>query len=337
MHRSILTILTVLFGTLLYAQTDYIGYKKIKGKEDDFSFPFFDSAANSKAVGKINLLVQLSELNQLYDPKTKDLPVDNGGVAIDFIIKSNTSKMLSIMLNESSCGATCYYWVKYYNFNTQNGDVIQLSDLFSKQGYSQFGNMVYKSRMSQFKKELLKVKDKEDRANLETDIMSKYEEDDLSDFYIKDKYIYIDAENSFSKNEKFFGIETVSHFELKDFEPWLNDYGKCVFGLSNKDVSVYQSVSLPQVFKGTIAGAEVVAVISYGNKNTMFGNYAYLKYGKVIELFGTIKVDNLTLKESNDDDDTIGIITAKYAANKITGTWASADGAKIYNINLLRE
>ncbi|RYG00459.1 MAG: hypothetical protein EOO02_14850 [Chitinophagaceae bacterium] len=160
-YRSALTILTLILCSLAHAQSNYFQVKKVKTKE--LNFPIFSGSVNVTVTKNINELLQLSELqlleghqqNNIFENVSVDRGTIYGGkVNIDYTVLSNNSKLLSVKFDEASCGATCTYWVQYYNFNAGNGSLIQLSDLFTKNGFSAFRDLVLKRRTRKFKQEI---------------------------------------------------------------------------------------------------------------------------------------------------------------------------------------
>ena len=176
-------------------------------------------------------------------------------------------------------------------------------------------------------------------------ISGAYKVDDLTDFYIKDNNLYLDGENSFSKNAKFDGIETICKFKLSEFKSHLNNYGKSVFGLNNKAVNKYRSNVLPQLFQGKIRNQKVVLLLNTGYENEIKADYAYSKYGKGIFLEGKMENGKLSLTEKLPKPNEKGFIKyvdngfieADFDGQKITGIWINSDKSKTYNLNLSRK
>lgn len=337
-----------------YEERSAYTYNSGKADPDQFSFPIFSNRANKYAAQKINRAMQLSELEILKGFETKSIfervSYDGGGiygnkVSIKFDVFDNTDRILSVQFNETSCGATCAYWVKYYNFNSGNGDLIQLKDLFTEKGYEKFFDFVTKRRIAQVKNEIRRKIEPEYRESFFESISGAYEVDDLTDFYIKGNNLYIDGENSFSKNAKFEGIETVCKFKLSEFKSYLNDYGKSVFGLSSKAVKKYRSNVLPQLFQGKIGNQNVVLLLNTGYEKEIKAEYAYSKYGKGIFLEGKMENNKLSLIEKLPKPNEKGFIKyvdngfieADFDGQNITGNWTNSDKTKNFSLNLSRK
>lgn len=326
--KHIISILIITYSLISISQSNYFKIKSEKLK-NEFSFPIIEDSLHPKIERKINLLLQLSELEVVKSKGInnifKKISFDNGTiyggkVSIDYKIHNNSKKALSIQFNESSCGATCSYWVKYYNFNSGTGELFQLKDLFTEQGYQAFYRIAKIKRVANFKKELLKLDSIE--RNYFNDIISCYENDNLTDFYIKNNNIFIDGENCFSKNQKFNGFTTVTRFKLKYFKKYLNSFGRSLFGLSEDFIGDFNSNSLPQLFEGKIADEKVIMVLNFDFENDLKAEYTYEKYGIGIYLEGTLEDEKLILNEIKNSDLKKGSIKADYNGNTIIGNWS---------------
>jgi len=342
--RNLFTIIFILSCSYCFGQKNYLPYKMIsEGKNSDFRFPIFSDSTDTLTAKKINQLLQLSELQILKGHEKKNIfevvgpsegSLIDGMVEITGKVFFNTNKVLSIQFNESSCGGACFYWVNYYNFNTGNGDIIQLRDLFTSEGYNDFYKMVAKKRIAQLHHEVAKLK-KEVKDDFDEDITaSYYRSDSLKDFYIQDTCLYIDGFNCLPKQDKADGIETVCKFRLSEFVSCLNDYGKCVFNLNQDSIATYHFYnSLPQIFYGTI-GTQKVALAFFGNGESY---YAYLKYGMAIKMYGRLKGNKVELSLKDEDDNNIESIETILNGNQITGVWYNKGKTKSLPVNLLRQ
>jgi hypothetical protein len=378
MKTLMVFILILMFCLLSYGQAKYFSFKDYKiqpdiyrrdyfegkaftpnlGKSEtiDFSFPIFSNLSNQYAASKINQMLQISELEILKGFETESIferiSYDGGGIYggrtdVKFKVQNNNNRVLSIEFHQSSCGATCTYWVKYYNFNSGNGDLVQLTDLFIETVYQKFFEFVTKRRIADLKKELVKKVEPDEREHY-SNIINCYEKDNLEDYYIKNNVLYIDGENCFHKGQKFDGIERISKFKTTEFKKYLNTYGKSLFSVTKDSIKKYRSNALPQLFQGTIAGQNVLMVLNidyFAEFNEAKAKYVYSKYGKGIFLIGKIDNNELTLTEKlpkvrdNGLIDYVdnGFIKAEFDGQKIVGTWTNKDKTETHELSLKRK
>jgi hypothetical protein len=338
MRFNIIFILfSFLFANYTIGQANYFEHRTLR-KDKDFSFPVFSHADDSFAVRSINQLLQLSELYLLDGYQKNNLfeiaSADNGGLyagkdKIGFNILTNTPKILSVMFDESRCGITCTYWVKYYNFNSGNGDRIQLKDLFTPDGFGSFNKIALMKRKNKFKKELNKLETGV-RDNF-PDVFDCIQDDDLQDFYLMDTSICIDGENCLSKNEKIGDFDMVTKFNLSEFKKHLNDYGKTIFGISHDTISRHRSYGLSQLFEGTMDDSlKILLVMEPYQKNQIIGGYAYLKYGRLISFEGELHNKKLLLVEKMNNGDN-GYFDVIFDGNQVMGAWTNKSKTKSFH------
>ncbi|MEO6630635.1 MAG: hypothetical protein ABIN13_02895, partial [Mucilaginibacter sp.] len=141
----------------------------------------------------------------------------------------------------------------------------------------------------------------------------------LDDFYIKGNTLVIDGDNRLSKNQK--GWDMIVRFGLAEFKNYLNDYGRCAFGLNDENISNYKSNSLPQLFTGKIDKYPVTFILRLAYKNHYDGIYCYQKYGKGISLQGTVTKGKLNMDEYNDHFDVKAHISGVLDRASIVANW----------------
>lgn len=346
-------LITFVFSALIQpsaAQTGYFQTTLVKDG-DDFSFPIFSDGDGKKASTRINRLLQLSELYRLVrrpysarifdQSKANDGSIYGGKVSLVGTIYSNNGRILSIGFDQTACGATCGYWNNYYNFNSGNGDRIDLRDLFTSDGYQAFFKAIVEKRSVKYRREVKKkVEAQFQEAYLDT--LGCFENDDLSDFYIRKQAIVIDGYNCLVKGQKVDGLDMTAVFELSAFRRHLNSYGKAIFGLERSDISRFRSTELPQLFEGAVNGTlPIVMVLGPRFESSYAGFYAYLKYGEGISLKGSEKNNSIELTEyvlsptvTNDERGEIrkaqknGYITGNLTGRTFEGTWSDATKTK---------
>lgn len=325
--------------------SDYLKYNNKKARLN-MNFPVFENPDQRVAVEKINKTLQLAELNLLVGYEKQDVfertrkpfrGVLEGKVDMLPTITTNTEYLLSLHFNQSESYLTMYYWTTFYNFNPQNGDLIQLEDLFTDDGFKIFKKAVKRLRIATFKKHF----DQKIPEELSY-IIEAYEKSDLRDFYIKDNAIFIDSDNCFYKNHKFSGTRMVYRFELNQFEEYLNNYGKVLFGLANNPChyDAYAPSCLPALYKGYVGEWPIQF---YLNRPSIYSNhiravYVYSNYGKGIQLAGELDGNALELIERDESFDATAQISARVEGDKISGTWQSlTDDVVSYAFEVVRE
>lgn len=301
-------LVLILAGFVVGNSAPYFAISHIR-KGKDFHFPILNSRRNPRVETKINQLLQLSELRALADPERKavfeQVTINDGSlygrkVSIFYHVYSNNPRTLSIGFDNTADGATTHWWVSYYNFNAQNGDLISLRDLFSDVGYEKFVDLIVKQRSIAYRSEVTrKVKPNERDAFLS--VLGSIERDELSDFVIEARSITIDGENLLGKSLCCENLNMKVRFDLRVFQHWLNAYGRIIFGVESGNLAKFRSDRLPQLFKGTVGGkAPFVALLNVtgvrGSKEVE-GVYAYLKYRKGIYLTGTLENNAIQLTE----------------------------------------
>jgi hypothetical protein len=286
-------------------QSRYFGLRTIR-KEGDFRFPVLTLHRSQRVETKINQFLQLSELWTLANPGRSNLfdqiTINDGGlygrkVGLSYEIFANSRTTFSIGFYNSMGGATTHWWSAYYNFNAQNGDRISLSDLFSESGYKRFLDHAKRKRSSAYKTEVARKVHPADREAL-LGVLSSIDADDLSDFSIGPGTVTIHGENLLGKSLCCENLNMDVVFKLREFQRWLNEYGRIVFRKRSGNLSKFRSNQLPQLFRGTADGTSpFAAVFALAPLNRVEGMYAYLKYHRGIRLEGEIKGTEIQLTE----------------------------------------
>lgn len=303
---TICAIIMLLFtGIFASGQRPFFAVETVRNGED-FSFPILNARRNHHVETKINQLLQLSELRGLADRKRRDVfeqaIIDDGSiygrkVSLDFTLYANNPRILSVGINNSMDGATTHWWVSYYNFNSQNGDLISLRDLFTKSGYKKFVELVITRRSKAYRSEVV-TKVKPDEREIFLGVLGSIESDELSDFAIGPRSITIDGENLLGKSFCCENLEMNVRVDRRVFKRWLNAYGRIVFGLQKGCLRNYRSNRLPQLFRGKMGEKfPFVAVLNVDGRGGVEGIYAYLKHRKGIFLTGTIEENAVQLTE----------------------------------------
>lgn len=334
---NLLLVFSLLTSHRAICQSPYFHIEIIRYDADgkELRFPIIsNSTANRLTVEKINQNLQLSELELLngFQANTifekimiNDSTIYGGKTDMTDSIYTNNNRMLSIGFDEASSGMTTAYWTKYYNFNSGNGDLIHLSDLFTSNGYNFFLKLVIKKSIRKFR---LQLKENNEPDSTWSEIISSLGRLDLDDFYIKGNSILIDGDDLLSKPQKGYGLDMLVKFDLIEFKKYLNDYGKCVFNLSNDAIAKYRSKGLPQLFAGNLGDQPILLIIRPIYADSYDGIYCFQKGGKGIDLDGTIRNGVLNFDESKDFNGNYAHITGKFKHDSIIAIWTKAKTTK---------
>ena len=305
--------------------------------EDGMVFPLFSLDSDPDVALKINRHLQLSELHLLEGYQNEHLfervaedhgTIYGGKVNMQSYVLTNTSRLLSVFVDQASCGMTCTYWQNYYNFNAGNGDLIQIEDLMDREDYERFRAYAAQKRIAELKKQ---IEDSEFNLRHLTYVIGGLEESNLRDFVIANRMLIIDGNDCLLKNDKFYGLDMTTQFSVRELAPYLNRYGKALFDLSDEPVGQFRSRSMPQLMSGYVEGTYPIFMLMRRSwENEGVGVYAYKKYGKGIPLDGTLSGTTLSFVEY-DDLDTNGFIEGTFHENSVTGVWKDRTSKREYS------
>lgn len=330
-----ISILFLIFSKTIVAQKNFVRIEKVsKGK--DFNFPII-SLSNKLVQEKINTYLQLAELDLLKGKQKKNIfekvsvdpgTIYGGKVAIDYEVLSNSNKNLAIKFTEASCGATCTYWVRYYNFNPKNGDKYSLLDLFNPKEYKIFSKRVTSLRKENIKQQIKKLKKEAQPELILEYLFSSIENDDLEDFYFTDDHIYFDVENRLHKNDKFWDIYTKSSVAIKEIKHLLNKKGKAVL-VTGANLKSIRSTIEPQLYTGVInKNLEFFLIFKNDYRDNFRGTYTYKKYGKGIYIEGKATANSFVFKEKDDNFKETASLSFTKTGENLNGFWEDKKGNK---------
>ena len=355
LNRTSLLVCLVLFANIFAIGQRPFFVVETARKGNDLHFPILKEQSGQYVEIRINQFLQLSELRGLVDPRRRhvfdqaiinDGSIYGGKVSLSYSVYANNPRILSIEINNSMDGATTHWWTSYYNFNSQNGDRMSLSDLFTDRGYKDFTSMVARKRSKAYRSEVArKVRPEEKEVFL--NLLQYIENDDLSDFSIGKRSIIIDGNNLLGKSFCCENVDMEVRFDLQEFSRYLNGYGKIAFGLRKGNIGKFRSNQLPQLFSGTVDGrVSFVMVLNSIGGGQIEGFYAYLKYRTGIYLTGSIDDQKIELAEkvltetemhyqtdSNHRWVDGGSITGIFDGSTLSGAWT--DEAKQRSLTLL--
>lgn len=318
-----------LFCLTAWAQAEYSTITKVTGGAS-YAFPIV-SNPNKKATDKINIHLQLAELEIITGNATKDMfaqaAIDDGTIyggkeAISYTVLENSNTNLALKLDESACGMTCAYWVRYYNFNPQTGDRYALQDFFSPANFEVFKKRMTPIRVAKLKAQIdtLNISEEGDPSNLASYIYDSIAEDDYEDFYFTKDSLSFDNDNLVNKNDKFFSLDHTTTIDLASIASLLNEYGKAAM-LTGTSLATYTAVAEPQLYEGTIGTLPIYLLFRPTYDNHYEGIYAYKKYGTAITLDGEYNNNLYVFQEMNKYFKEIATFSFTKTPTGLKGSW----------------
>ncbi|CAA9222506.1 MAG: hypothetical protein AVDCRST_MAG56-481 [uncultured Cytophagales bacterium] len=323
--------------TASFGQMGFLPIQNVSaGKQ--FRFPVV-SGTPPAVPEKINAYLQLAELDLLKGSEQQHIfekvAADNGTiyggkVSIAYEVLTNTRQNLAIRLTQSSCGATCAYWVRYYNFNPQNGDRYFVPDFFPAANLERLRQIITPRRQANLRKQIKAlVASGEDAAHLEKYIYDYIGRDNLEDFYFTKDSIFFDNENLLSKNDKFYGLDNVTGFSVAEIKHLLNACGRSAL-LTGAQLAGFRSGTEPQLYEGRVGGsAAFYLLFRHDYQNKYRGSYAYKKYGRAIYLEGEQTGAEYSFSEKDANHDETARIQFRKDGLALKGYWVGRQNRKL--------
>lgn len=327
-----------------YSQKGYLDFKTIS-KGQDFTFPVFQSASDTRVSDKINTILQLFELQLLYQKNAANVfkefqitsdSIMEGNTSLIFNIIENNTEVLSVSVAREWCGASCNHWTEYYNFNSGNGDLISLYDLIEKDKINVAMAVINWKRTFNFISQLSNLNSEQTIDT--TSVLSEINNSILKYFYIKNDSVFISDEECLSKFEKiYYELNMISSFSADDLKPYLNNYGKAVLSNSKASVTKFNGRYFPQLYQGNTSDSALFYFTFDFFYDFNGSGFIAFKNNAVVHLFdGTLENDEFDLTEHDKDYTDIGFIKANIIKGKIIGTYKSFDGKINYSFSAER-
>lgn len=364
---KILIILTV-FSSWTFAQTTKFRIKDLTPLYKENKFPNVISETNPKVAEKINIFLQLENLNLLpgvykTHPFEKVAPDEKNCCASTEFYEWKQYKtpntILSLQLTGEATGAYPEGFENYYNFDLQTGNPILLGDIFSAQGLAKIDettgrrirneiNAYLRKLRQELKSPRLKKEAKDDLREKESMYQSCVEsigKGDLKDY----EYYFSNQSITFIKGRcsphALRAIDDLWEFENKfsyqEIENYLTNYGKSL--MKGTKFSYLSATPEAKLFKGKINGKlPITAIITkVYEDSSLTMQYWYDNQKTPIELNGNFKDNHFTLVENDyhNEEKAEWIPKANIQAdwinnNKIIGTWTNYQTKEVLKFEL---
>lgn len=361
-------ILLVIFWTInIYSQSSEVIIEDLKPIVNENKFPTIKYKASTKVEDKINILLQIENLNHLpnkfkknpFEKVVYDRESINGSTQFYGYEKHITPKnILSLMINGESTGAYSEAFEIYYNFDLRSGKKIILNDFMTEIGIKEITkklNLNIKKTIETFLVPIKKAldvkninKDDKELYKAQKELYSNCLEDiehstiDYYDFYIeKDSITFVRGRCS---NHAMRAIDDLNKFKIKfsfnEIKKYLSKNGLDLLNGNNNNSRIKSPEG--KFYKGKINNKYLITtLISKINTDTSLNmQYWYDKIKIPIEWNGTFANNHFSLVEYDkyDEEKEKWIIKAKIEAdlinNNIIGTWIDIKTNEIFKIQL---
>jgi hypothetical protein len=372
MQKHLITILTVLTicSSWTFAQTTKFRIKDLTPLYLENKFPNVISNTNPRIAEKINIFLQLENLEQLpgvyqvhpFEKVAAD--PNNCCSSVEFYgwkRFKTPNTILSLQMTGEAVGAYPEGFESYYNFDLNTGNPILLADIFSAAGLNKIDEVVNRRIRNEINGYLKKL-----RQELKLPRRTKEEKDEL----LEKESMYQNCVESIEKgalkdDEYYFsntGItfirgrcsphalraiddlwEFENKFSYREIENHLSNYGKSL--MKGKASSYLSATPEAKLFKGKINGKlPITAIITkIYEDSSLKMQYWYDDQKIPIELDGNFKDNRFTLVEIDHQSEeldkwvTKANIRADWISNKkIIGTWTNNKTKEVLKFELER-
>ncbi|MEE6129472.1 hypothetical protein V2E39_18880 [Chryseobacterium arthrosphaerae] len=353
MKKSILFFL--LISGLGFSQKKNLKISDLQPKTESFVFPVISYPANSRVENKINLFLQVSELE--YIPGSEGSPsakVSAGSTSYanyvyfyDWKKLETPENILSISIDGEASGAYPEEFSDWKNFDLRTGNCINAEDLFQEDAVKTINTLIQKKIRKRINNFLVKLKaqkstseDHLEQIGLYEGCFTDYTLNGIRYFFGKDKLTFVAGRCS---NHAMRALDDLgSHkleFTYKELEKYWSPYAK---NLISGSENVGKTGPGNKLFKGKIDGKYPVTVlINEINEDDSFSaTYWYDKNRKQINWRGEFVHDHFSITEDDYHSEELkqwiprALVEADLKGNKIIGTWQDYKTKKYLTLEL---
>ena len=328
--RLILVLISILLFNDTFCQSLRIKEISLENNSFKYSFPLIDT--KSKIACKINDCIQMQSLYKKYSSNDEQILSEiltrKYIESSSFQVYTNNSHLLSIKINSG------FVW--HDNFNVQNGELIDLRNLFTSEGYEELikkTQSILHTRVSDKLKSLKKRIRSSALDSLNTIFENYILDRNFSSFYIQNDsltlpYLECSSITMLDGLSRKDNINWNVTFPKTELESLFSEFGKCVFNKSG-NISNYYFHELYYLFlKGRIDNKYPITMFicfSYNKRFRIYdideSGYWYNSVGKRIDLQGTKDGNSFKLQGNDDTSHEIETFQFTKKEEKYIGVW----------------
>lgn len=341
------SVLFFCFVTNFYfSQQEKVLVSNLKPKTENSVFPLVSVPLNNKVEEKINIFLQVSELENI--PNTRKNPFQlalsatnsytNYIYFYEWKMLQAPKNILSLLISGEATGAYPEGFIEWNNFDLRTGNYLNLPDIFDDDKIEVVQNIVNKKVETTILDFIASLKDKKELSDEEKEQMRMYQEcleyvnrKDLSSekFYFNENNLSIVRERCSNHAMRAMDdLDTFTvDFPITKLSPYLNAFGKYLLLQSNKE-SKQENIQ-NKLYKGKIAKKYPITVLikNINEDGSFSAVYWYNNTRKLINWSGEISNNHLSITEDDTDEENAknwipkANVEADIKGNKIIGTW----------------
>ncbi|AZA80666.1 hypothetical protein C1637_12455 [Chryseobacterium lactis] len=345
----------MLVSGLSFSQQKNLKISDLQPKTKDFVFPVISYSDNSRIEKKINLFLQVSELE--YIPGSEGNPskkVNAGATSYANYVyfydwkKLETPKnILSISIDGEASGAYPEEFSDWKNFDLRTGNYINAEDLFQEGAVKTINGLIQKKIKKRVDNFLVKLKSQKNASEEVQEQIGLYEGcfidytlNGIRYFFGKDKLTFVAGRCS---NHAMRALDDLgSHeieFSYKELEKYWSPYAKNLISGSEKTDRTSPGNKL---YKGKIDGKYPITVLfnEINEDDSFSATYWYDKNKKQINWRGEFVHGHFSITEDDYHSEELkqwiprALVEADLKGNKIIGTWQDAKTKKYLTLEL---
>ncbi|HTO17280.1 MAG TPA: hypothetical protein VLZ83_16060 [Edaphocola sp.] len=346
-YRLIILILSSITLNLHAGTSNTESYFLIERIEKDaYAIPLIKSENNPEIASKINQVIQMSLVYNLYDIVGKEKLFDkminedgySGTTSLDYNILLNSASVLSIEFNDETLTAYPDYHTSYLNFNSTTGDIIDLNELLSNDGISHLNDLasgIYNQKVKSLYNESIydystDESQKKDFVESIFDLTKCNATNKIWKFGITSNTLIVEKDRCFPHAMQAFDIGWNCQIKIDDL--YKSDFSTYGHNLLKEMVSDNSMHYIDKVNNMTLHGKidnkyPFCMYLRLNSDNSIGGLYWYSKKGVLIDFSGTKTSNNkIELTEKG------GKFKLDLQENgSISGDWINS-GGKLFSI-----
>ena len=347
--RLFLAFLVVFFYSLTFAQNKFTVID-LEPKTESTVFPLIRYDSDKNIENKINTFLQVQELENIPNTRKNpfELVINATNSYTNYISYYEWRKLespeniLTLTLNGEATGAYSEMFDTQYNFDTRNGNIISIHDVFSKDGIKSLAknaNSIIEKEISDFISEIKNTKPKssdhkemlDEQLMIYEDCIGYVQGQDIFwfDFYFEKNDLVLTRGRC--SNHAMRALDDLGSFTVRfpylKLKSYLSNYGKSL--IFNEPKNVFNNNPENKLYKGMIDGKYPVTFL-FGNSNgdnSLSLVYWYNKHKKLIHIGGKFVNNHFSLIEDGYHSEELKAwihkanIEADLKGNRIIGTW----------------